>query len=62
MCLTFFLQNVTESVVYVTLNHTEPSLATLLRHHVLQRCEKDGGVGAAFECAPHYDSQPNASE
>ena len=55
------LQNVTESVFYVTLNHSTPEVARLLEHRVVQRCERVNEE-TPFKCTPHYDTQPNASE
>ena len=54
-------QNVTESVFYLTLNHSTPEVVQLLQHRVVQRCKR-GNEEMPFKCTPHYDTQPNASE
>ena len=54
-------QNVTESVFYLTLNHSTPEVVQLLHQRVVQRCER-GNEELSFKCTPHYDTQPNASE
>ena len=54
-------QNVTESMFYLTLNHSTPEVVQLLQQRVVQRCER-GNEELSFKCTPHYDTQSNASE
>lgn len=52
--------NVTESVYYATLNHTNPIVMNLLSQRLVQRCAmlKEG----TFRCKPHFNTQKNTSK
>jgi len=50
---------VTESVFYATLNHTEPHMVKLFTHKIVQKCSQPS-KGQKFQCLPHYDTQLNS--
>ena len=52
---------VTESVFYATLNHTEPHMVKLFTHKIVQKCSQPS-KGQKFQCLPHYDTQLNSSK
>ena len=53
--------DVTESVYYATLNHTEPRMIRLFAHQIVQKCSQ-ASAGREFSCFPHYNTQSNSSK
>lgn len=51
--------NVTETIYYATLNHTDPQLTALFSHNVIQRCRLNSN---RYECLPHFDTMKLSSK
>lgn len=49
---------VVESIVYVTLNHSTPTMTILFTHEIVQPCT----MAADSSCKPHVDPQPKSSK
>lgn len=60
--------NVTESLFYVTLNHSTARLVRLYSHRIVQRCDLGSEEGAegvrvpTVDCLPHFNTQQNMSK
>ncbi len=55
------LLSVRETLIYMTLNHTTPSVTDLYVHNIVQKCSRSK-IGEAFSCKPHFDTQPQSSK
>jgi len=53
------LLRLTETLLYLTLNHTTPQVAELCKQRLLQRCEFNG---QEYACQPHLHTRPISSE
>ena len=58
---TFRILNVTETLFYATLNHTDPQLIELYSQDILQKCDLAANK-KTFSCSPHYNTHANASK
>ena len=58
---TFRLLNVTETIYYATLNHTNPRLIQLFKQDFVQKCDL-GKEKKSFSCYPHYNTIANSSK
>ena len=59
--VTFRLLNVTETIFYATLNHTNPRLVELFKHDFVQKCDLSKG-SKTYSCLPHYNTVANSSK
>ena len=53
--------NVSETIFYATLNHTNLKIVELFNHTVVQKCTYLDNMGA-YKCFPHYNPQSNSSK
>ena len=53
--------NVTETIFYATLNHTNLRIVGLFNHTIVQKCTYLSSQGT-YKCSPHYNSQSNSSK
>ena len=53
--------NVTETIFYATLNHTNLRIVDLFNHTIVQKCTYLSSQGT-YKCSPHYNSQSNSSK
>jgi hypothetical protein len=58
---TYRMLNVTETLFYATLNHTNPQLIEVFKQDFLQKCDltKDKKT---YSCSPHYNTHANSSK
>ena len=53
--------NVTETIFYATLNHTNTKIVALFNHTIVQRCTYLDNL-ETYQCFPHYSPQSNSSK
>ena len=58
---TYRILNVTETLFYATLNHTDPQLIELFSQDILQKCDLTADK-KTYSCSPHYNTHANASK
>ena len=58
---TYRMLNVTETLFYATLNHTNPQLIELFKQDFLQKCDLTNDK-KSYSCSPHYNTHANSSK
>ena len=53
--------NLTETIYYATLNHTNLKIVSLFNHSIVQQCTYHDVLGT-YRCSPHYNTQSNSSK
>lgn len=53
--------NLTETIYYATLNHTNLTMVNIFNHTVVQKCTYLYNH-ETYECSPHYNTQSNSSK